>query len=56
MESHGLADRIQITDRMAAHLGHEFVTELRGEVEIKGKGAMRTSFMVAERPTGGGPM
>ncbi|HSJ34291.1 MAG TPA: adenylate/guanylate cyclase domain-containing protein [Acidimicrobiia bacterium] len=56
MESHGLADRIQVTDRLAAHLGPEFLTEPRGEVEIKGKGAMLTSFLVAERPAGGGPM
>lgn len=46
MESHGLPDRIQITDRMADHLGDEFITEPRGEVDIKGKGAMCTSFLV----------
>jgi adenylate cyclase len=56
MESHGLPDRIQMSERMAEHLGGEFVTEHRGEVDIKGKGAMRTSFLVGRRSSPRPPM
>ena len=49
MESTGVAGRIQVPQEVHERLKDMFVLEPRGEVEIKGKGVMRTSFLVAQR-------
>lgn len=49
MESHGQPDRIHISAAMAEALRERFVVESRGSVEIKGKGAMETFWLVAAR-------
>lgn len=46
MESEGIAGRIQLTERARGRLGPRFVTEPRGLVTVKGKGPMRTWFLV----------
>jgi adenylate cyclase len=49
MESSGAEGRIQVPQEVYERLNTEFVFELRGDVEIKGKGVMRTWFLVAQR-------
>jgi class 3 adenylate cyclase len=49
MESHGLTDCIQVTDRAYARLRHQFRFEERGEIEVKGIGRMRTYFLLGRR-------
>ncbi|HNN96261.1 MAG TPA: adenylate/guanylate cyclase domain-containing protein [Pseudomonadota bacterium] len=49
MESHGEPDRIQCTPEVYERMQHAFVFEERGEIEIKGKGRMRTYFLVGRR-------
>ena len=49
MESHGVGDRIQCTERLYRVLGDRFRFEPRGQVEIKGKGPMPTYFLVGAR-------
>jgi len=46
MESHGVAGKIQITDATRELLKDEFACEKRGVLNIKGKGAMETWFLV----------
>ncbi len=46
MESHGVPGRIQVTEAMHAALGDRFRFEERGEIEVKGKGPMRTWLLV----------
>jgi len=46
MESHGLGDHIQCTEAVRRLLEHRYEFELRGEVEVKGKGNMPTYFLV----------
>ena len=46
MESHGVPGRIQVTEAMHAALRDEFRFEERGEIEVKGKGPMRTWLLV----------
>ncbi len=48
MESHGVPDRIQITDTMRKDLGKQFLCEERGLIDIKGKGEVNTWFLNAE--------
>jgi class 3 adenylate cyclase len=50
MESNGVPGRIQCTETTYALLRGEFVFEDRGEIEVKGKGAMRTYFLVDVKP------
>ena len=45
MESHGVAGRIQVGDRMKTMLEDRFDFELRGEIDVKGKGPMRVWFL-----------
>ena len=45
MESHGIADRIHISDSTKNELDSQFLTENRGFIEIKGKGKMNTWFL-----------
>jgi len=46
MESHSLPGGIHLSDRVFAELGPGYQTELRGEMEIKGKGIMRTYLLL----------
>jgi len=46
MESSGLPDHIQVTDAMRQALGGRFGFEERGELEIKGKGRLKTWFLL----------
>lgn len=45
MESHGVPGRIQISDATRELIKNEFVCTPRGEIEVKGKGLMRTWFL-----------
>lgn len=49
MESHGTADRIQITRATYELIKDEFDCEYRGTVPIKGKGDMETWYLVGRR-------
>jgi class 3 adenylate cyclase len=42
MESHGIADRIQVTRAVVEQLENEFEFEERGGIEVKGKGIIET--------------
>ncbi|WP_235930296.1 adenylate/guanylate cyclase domain-containing protein [Sulfitobacter sediminilitoris] len=48
MEATGEPGRIQTPEAMAQALATRFEFEPRGEIEVKGKGRMRTSFLVGE--------
>jgi adenylate cyclase len=50
MESHGVNGEIQITEKMAVMLQEMFNIEEREEIEVKGKGKMKT-FLVKGRKT-----
>jgi adenylate cyclase len=49
MESGGSANRIQITGATRELLGDDYATEPRGTIEVKGKGAMETWYLVSRR-------
>ena len=49
MESHGVGDRIQCTERFYRMMGDRFTFTPRGQVDIKGKGMMPTYFLVGAR-------
>ena len=51
MESTDPEGRIQVPEDVYQRLRHAFVLEERGEVEIKGKGVMRTYFLVGRKPS-----
>jgi len=53
MESQGVPGSIQVTDRTYQRLSNRFVLEERGVIEVKGKGPMRTHFLIAEGSTPG---
>jgi adenylate cyclase len=50
MESHGLAGRIQVTEATRALLDDRYRFTDRGEMEVKGRGPMRTYFLEARVP------
>jgi class 3 adenylate cyclase len=52
MESHGVAGRIHVGETAYELLRSGFDLEPRGTIDIKGKGPMRTWFLVGERPGG----
>lgn len=54
MESHGLPGCIQVTERAYLCLKDKFHFEPRGELDIKGKGPMRTYFLLRSREAPGG--
>ncbi len=45
MESHGVANCIQVTEAVAERLGDRYCFEERGAIPIKGKGTMTTYFL-----------
>ena len=51
MEATDSVGRIQVPDDMYEHLKDEFVLQERGRIEVKGKGIMRTWYLVG--PQGG---
>ncbi|CEM38387.1 unnamed protein product [Vitrella brassicaformis CCMP3155] len=44
--SHGEPNRVHISLQTYQYIHHEFLCEDRGEIEVKGKGKMRTFFLV----------
>lgn len=56
MESTGAQNRIQVPQDVYQRLSDDFVFKERGDVDVKGKGVMRTWFLVGARgPTSRGP-
>lgn len=49
MQSHGLADHVQITEDTRWRLGDGFECQERGVIEVKGKGAIRTYFLLGRK-------
>ena len=49
MESTDIEGRIQLPQDVYERLRHDFLLEERGEIEVKGKGAMRTWFLIGRR-------
>jgi len=49
MESHGVAGEIQVSEATKVLIDTEFETTSRGEIEIKGKGAMEVYLVVGRR-------
>jgi class 3 adenylate cyclase len=49
LESSGLPGRIQLSEQAAALLSDDFVVQERGAVELKGKGCMKTYWLVGRR-------
>jgi adenylate cyclase len=50
MESHGLPGRIQVTESTFDRLRDEYRFEDRGQIEVKGKGRLRTYLLVGRAP------
>ncbi len=50
MESHGTPGQVQIAEATYELLKDDFVCEPRGLVEVKGKGAIRTWYLIAPNP------
>jgi adenylate cyclase len=49
MESHGIAGSIHVTERTYLRLATGFEFEERGVIDVKGKGPMRTYFLIRPR-------
>lgn len=49
MESHGVADSIQVSPETYHRLREAYVLEERGEIEVKGKGKMKTYLLRGKR-------
>ena len=56
MESHGLPDRIQVTEAVYERLKSEFVFERRGFIEVKGKGSTLTYLLLGRLGETGEPL
>jgi len=52
MESHGLPGEVQVSQAARDLLVERYVLDERGEIEVKGKGAMRTYTLVGPRLAG----
>jgi len=52
METTGVEGRIQVPQEVYERLKHDFILEERGEIAVKGKGVMRTWFLIAQRELG----
>ena len=50
MESTGVVGRIQVPHNVFERLQHAFALEERGEVDVKGKGVMRTWYLLGRKP------
>lgn len=50
MESHGTPGRVHLDDATRQLLGSDFQFEDRGELEVKGKGKLRTWFLLGRAP------
>ncbi|MCS6809270.1 MAG: adenylate/guanylate cyclase domain-containing protein [Bacteroidota bacterium] len=49
MESHGEAGKIHCTEEVMRRLSSSYVFEERGYIEVKGKGVMKTYFLLSRR-------
>lgn len=49
MESHGTPGKIQVSASVYQALKTQFEFELRGEIEVKGKGPMEVYYLIAEK-------
>lgn len=60
MESHGVPGKIHVTERVRDLLQESYAFESRGLIEVKGKGKMRTFFLIeraaAIQPAGDGDL
>lgn len=52
MESHGEPGRVHLTATTASLLGDAFEIAERGEIVVKGKGSVRTAFLIGRRRPG----
>lgn len=52
MESHGVPGRIHTTEAVFKALNHRYLFECRGEIDVKGKGPMKTYFLVGRHDLG----
>lgn len=46
MESHGIADKIQVTESVYQRLQHHYKFAERGLIQVKGKGSIKTYFLI----------
>ncbi|MBO0881895.1 MAG: adenylate/guanylate cyclase domain-containing protein, partial [Mycobacterium sp.] len=53
MESTDPVGRIQVPEAVYERLKNDFVLQERGAVEVKGKGIMRTWYLVGRKPDAG---
>ncbi len=51
MESHGVADGIQVSEAVYTRLRHDYDLEPRGVISVKGKGEMMTYLLKGKRKT-----
>ena len=56
MESHGIANAIQVTEATYKRLRHKYAFQRRGIIHVKGKGALCTYFLVGRRLQKSSPM
>ena len=49
LESHGLANRVQVSEATARLIEDSFDLEPRGTISVKGKGKMKTFFLNAAK-------
>jgi adenylate cyclase len=52
MESHGAPGRIQVTDETRSRLDGKYLFDLRGELEVRGRGTMTTYFLTGRLEKG----
>jgi guanylate cyclase len=50
MESHGTPNAIQVTEQTYREIRDHFLLESRGEVAVKGKGNLRTWYLLSPKP------
>jgi adenylate cyclase len=55
MESHGEPGMIHVTEETRQFLKDMYILTPRGEITVKGKGAMRTWFLLGSQPSDGSP-